>query len=99
MPLIFLPSEKAGRGRGPGTGEGGFLSHSLASPSPGNQLNKFGVVGLIWFRVSTVQYSDAPKALNDRQLKFEAKKSPDRKSGDFVVPFQDYGFDRREDST
>ncbi|MBQ1314539.1 MAG: hypothetical protein IIY48_08305, partial [Clostridia bacterium] len=42
MPLIFLPSEKAGRGRGPGTGEGGFLSHSLASPSPGNQLNKFG---------------------------------------------------------
>ena len=56
-------------------------------------------MGLIWFRVSTVQYSDAPKALNDRQLKFEAKKSPDRKSGDFVVPFQDYGFDRREDST
>ena len=35
MPLIFLPSEKAGRGRGPGTGEGGFLPRSLASPSPG----------------------------------------------------------------
>ena len=47
MPLIILPSEKAGRGRGPGTGEGGFLSHSLASPSPGNQLDKFGVVGLL----------------------------------------------------
>ena len=46
MPLIILPSEKAGRGRGPGTGEGGFLSHSLASPSPGNQLNKFGFVEL-----------------------------------------------------
>ena len=42
MPLIFLPSEKAGRGWGPGTGEGGFLPRSLASPSPGNQLNKFG---------------------------------------------------------
>jgi hypothetical protein len=35
MPLISLASEKAGRGRGPGRGEGGFLSHSLASPSPG----------------------------------------------------------------
>ena len=49
MPLIFLPSEKAGRGRGPGTGEGGFLPRSLASPSPESnqyqQLDKFGVVG------------------------------------------------------
>ena len=31
---LRLPSEKAGKGRGPGTGEGGFLLHSLASPSP-----------------------------------------------------------------
>ena len=45
MPLIFLPSEKAGRGRGPGTEEGGFLPRSLASPSPGMQRDKFGVVG------------------------------------------------------
>ena len=31
---VVLASEKAGRGRGPGTGEGGFLLRSLASPSP-----------------------------------------------------------------
>ena len=45
MPLIILPSEKAGRGRGPGTGEGGFLPRSLASPSPEIQRDKFGFVG------------------------------------------------------
>ena len=46
MPLISLASEKAGRGRGPGTGEGGFLPRSLASPSPELLLDKFGVVGI-----------------------------------------------------
>ena len=52
-------SEKAGRGRGVGTGEGGFLLHSLASPSPqitstyfslsnGNLFEVlFGVAGII----------------------------------------------------
>ena len=46
MPLIILPSEKAGRGRGPGTGEGGFLPRSLASPSPENAFTNFSLTSL-----------------------------------------------------